>query len=75
MTVVTLVFSRMHALCMQFFFVRMKYCYGALILLVEISYESGACCEDLVGWLVDRLGYKSCHIKLKVRMSYASAQF
>jgi len=34
--------------------------------MLEISFESGACCEDLVGWLVDRLGDKSCHIKLKV---------
>lgn len=32
----------------------------------KISFESGACCEDLVGWLVDRLSDKSCHVKLKV---------
>jgi len=44
-----------------------------LTLLIEISYESGACCEDLVGWLVDRLGNKSFHIKLKVKVSHVSA--
>lgn len=38
--------------------------------MLEISFESGACCEDLVGWLVDRLGDKSCHIKLKVMLVF-----
>lgn len=36
--------------------------------MLEISFESGACCEDLVGWLVDRLSERSCHVKLKVTL-------